>query len=97
LIVEESVRTRFVDELTRRARRIRLGRGTEEGVECGPLVSQAQLEKTQGFVASALEEGAVLRTAAGGGRRVVRARVFRQPRPLDGSPRVPSQVAAWIR
>lgn len=66
LIIEESVRERFVAELARRASRIKLGRGTEDGVECGPLVSQQQREKTEMYVASALEEGAVLRT---GGKR----------------------------
>ncbi|MEW2392439.1 aldehyde dehydrogenase family protein [Streptomyces venezuelae] len=66
LIVEESVRERFVAELARRARKIKLGRGTEDGVECGPLVSQQQREKTEMYVASALEEGAVLRS---GGKR----------------------------
>ncbi|MWA13091.1 aldehyde dehydrogenase family protein [Streptomyces sp. BA2] len=66
LIIEESVRERFVAELARRASKIKLGRGTEDGVECGPLVSQQQREKTEMYVASALEEGAVLRT---GGKR----------------------------
>nr|WP_229851077.1 aldehyde dehydrogenase family protein [Streptomyces roseolus] len=66
LIIEESVRERFVAELSRRAARIRLGRGTEKDVECGPLVSRAQLERTEEYVASALAEGAVLRS---GGRR----------------------------
>ncbi|MGW5866041.1 aldehyde dehydrogenase family protein [Streptomyces sp. NPDC055239] len=66
LIIEESVRERFVAELARRASRIKLGRGTEDGVECGPLVSQQQREKTESYVASALEEGAVLRS---GGKR----------------------------
>ncbi|WP_405705291.1 aldehyde dehydrogenase family protein [Streptomyces xanthophaeus] len=66
LIIEESVRERFVAELSRRARRIRLGRGTEKDVECGPLVSLAQLERTEEYVASALGEGAVLRS--GGAR-----------------------------
>lgn len=66
LILEESLHDRFVTELARRARRIRLGRGTEPGVECGPLVSQQQLDKTEAYVASALAEGAVLRC---GGKR----------------------------
>ncbi|MFD1830463.1 aldehyde dehydrogenase family protein [Streptomyces desertarenae] len=66
LIVEESVRDRFVTELARRARRIRLGRGTEPGVECGPLASQQQLDKTEDYVASAVAEGAVVRC---GGKR----------------------------
>ncbi|MEU7280252.1 aldehyde dehydrogenase family protein [Streptomyces sp. NPDC045431] len=66
LIVEESVRERFVAELARRAEKIRIGRGTDEGVECGPLVSAQQLARTEEYVASALAEGAVLR--AGGER-----------------------------
>ena len=66
LIVEESVRERFVAELARRASRVRLGRGTEDTAECGPLVSEQQRAKVEGYVASALAEGAVLRT---GGKR----------------------------
>ncbi|MCO4695409.1 aldehyde dehydrogenase family protein [Streptomyces sp. RO-S4] len=66
LIVEESVRDRFVAELARRAERIRLGRGTEDGVECGPLVSAQQRDKVEAYVESALKEGAVLRC---GGKR----------------------------
>ncbi|MFF3401779.1 aldehyde dehydrogenase family protein [Streptomyces sp. NPDC002659] len=66
LIIEESLRERFVGELARRAERIRLGRGTDEGVECGPLVSAQQLARTEDYVASALAEGAVLRS---GGQR----------------------------
>ncbi|MEV4337856.1 aldehyde dehydrogenase family protein [Streptomyces sp. NPDC049590] len=66
LIVEESVRERFVAELARRAQQIRLGRGTADGVECGPLVSEQQRAKVEAYVASALAEGAVLRC---GGKR----------------------------
>ncbi|HEY3684542.1 MAG TPA: aldehyde dehydrogenase family protein [Streptosporangiaceae bacterium] len=36
------------------------GRGTADGVECGPLVSAQQLAKTADYVASALAEGATL-------------------------------------
>ncbi|MEV0255918.1 aldehyde dehydrogenase family protein [Streptomyces sp. NPDC050732] len=77
LIIEESVRERFVAELARRAQQIKLGRGTEDGVECGPLVSQQQREKTEMYVASALEEGAVLRS---GGKRPEPSEV----RPAEG-------------
>ncbi|OON74421.1 aldehyde dehydrogenase family protein [Streptomyces tsukubensis] len=90
LIIEESLRERFVAELSRRAERIRLGRGTEDGVECGPLVSQAQLDKTEGYVASARAEGAVVRT---GGRRPEPSEVrpadgyFYEPTVLDGCDR----------
>ncbi|KUL52616.1 aldehyde dehydrogenase family protein [Streptomyces sp. NRRL S-1521] len=77
LIIEESVRERFVAELARRAAKIKLGRGTEDGVECGPLVSAQQREKTEMYVASALEEGAVLRS---GGKRPEPSEV----RPAEG-------------
>ncbi|MEV4335072.1 aldehyde dehydrogenase family protein [Streptomyces sp. NPDC049597] len=80
LIVEESLRERFVAELARRAERIRLGRGTEKGVECGPLVSAQQLARTEDFVASALQEGAVLRA---GGERPDGPGYFYRPTVLD--------------
>jgi betaine-aldehyde dehydrogenase len=66
LIIEESVRDRFVAELARRAQQIKLGRGTEDGVECGPLVSVQQLAKIEEYVQSARDEGAVVR--CGGSR-----------------------------
>ncbi|MDI3405461.1 aldehyde dehydrogenase family protein [Streptomyces cavernicola] len=87
LIIEESVRDRFVAELAVRASKIKLGRGTEDGVECGPLVSQQQLDKTEYYVDSALEEGAKLLT---GGKRPEPSDVrpaegyFYEPTVLDG-------------
>ncbi|MFF0199168.1 aldehyde dehydrogenase family protein [Streptomyces sp. NPDC005017] len=80
LIVEESVRDRFVAELALRASRIRLGRGTEDGVECGPLVSEQHRAKVEAHVASALAEGAVLRT---GGKRPEGPGWFYEPTVLD--------------
>ncbi|MER7106579.1 aldehyde dehydrogenase family protein [Streptomyces sp. NPDC000229] len=85
LIVEESLRERFVAELARRAEKIRIGRGTDKGVECGPLVSAQQLARTEEYVASALAEGAVLR--AGGERPTGPAYgdgYFYRPTVLDG-------------
>ncbi|MGW4687979.1 aldehyde dehydrogenase family protein [Streptomyces sp. NPDC004244] len=85
LIVEEDVREEFVTELARRADLIRLGRGTDPGVECGPLVSEAQRARTEEYVASALAEGAVLRA---GGRRPGQPDLtdgyFYRPTVLDG-------------
>ncbi|MGI5402415.1 aldehyde dehydrogenase family protein [Streptomyces sp. CA-135486] len=80
LIIEESLRERFVAELARRAEKIRLGRGTDDGVECGPLVSAQQLARTESFVASALVEGAVLRA---GGRGPEGDGYFYRPTVLD--------------
>ncbi|MFC9292977.1 aldehyde dehydrogenase family protein [Streptomyces sp. NPDC057011] len=80
LIIEEPLRERFVAELARRAEKIRIGRGTEPGIECGPLVSAAQLERTESYVASALAEGAVLRA---GGERPPGGGYFYRPTVLD--------------
>jgi betaine-aldehyde dehydrogenase len=66
LIVQESLHDEFVAELGRRAELIRLGNGLDPASEVGPLVSAAQLSKVEGYVASALEQGARL---VAGGRR----------------------------
>jgi betaine-aldehyde dehydrogenase len=66
LLIEESVRTEFVDELVARAGRIRLGGPFDEEAESGPLISAAHRDKVERYVALGLEEGAELRC---GGRR----------------------------
>jgi betaine-aldehyde dehydrogenase len=66
LIVEDPIHDAVVAALAERAERIVLGNGLKPGTECGPLVSAAQLERTERYVAGALAEGARL---AAGGRR----------------------------
>jgi betaine-aldehyde dehydrogenase len=66
LIVEDALHDDLVAEIGRRADRIRLGNGMDEGTESGPLVSAAQRAKIEDFVASAHDEGA--RLVAGGHR-----------------------------
>jgi betaine-aldehyde dehydrogenase len=66
LLVEESIKDDFVDEVVRRAERIRLGGPFDDNAESGPLISEAHREKVEAYVATGLEEGAVLRC---GGRR----------------------------
>lgn len=66
LIVEESMHDDLVAEIGRRTELIRLGSGLVDGTESGPLVSAAQREKIEKFVADALADGA--RLVAGGKR-----------------------------
>jgi betaine-aldehyde dehydrogenase len=66
LIVQDPVHDEIVAALAERAERIVLGNGLRPGTECGPLVSAAQRERTERYVAGALAEGA--RRAAGGRR-----------------------------
>ncbi|WP_020671885.1 aldehyde dehydrogenase family protein [Amycolatopsis nigrescens] len=66
LIVQREIHDEFVAEVVRRAELIRLGGPFDPDAETGPLISAAHREKVEQYVATAIEEGAVLRT---GGRR----------------------------
>jgi betaine-aldehyde dehydrogenase len=66
LVVEESVHDDFVDEVVRRAERIRIGGPFDEHAETGPLISAQHREKVETYVEQGLTEGAKLRC---GGRR----------------------------
>ncbi|MER5834222.1 aldehyde dehydrogenase family protein, partial [Streptomyces sp. NPDC002130] len=61
LIVEDALHDRFVDEVVRRARRIRLGGPFDPQADTGPLISAQHLAKVEAYVAAGLAEGAVLR------------------------------------
>ncbi len=67
LLVEDSIKTEFVDEVVRRAGQITLGGPFDPEAETGPLISEAHLRKVQAYVERAVIEGAVLRT---GGERL---------------------------
>ncbi len=66
LIVEDAVKTGFVDELVARAKEIRLGGPFDDKAETGALISAAHRDKIEQYVARGLAEGATLRC---GGRR----------------------------
>jgi betaine-aldehyde dehydrogenase len=65
LLVEESIHDRVVDDIVRRAQRIRLGGPFDPAAETGPLISPQHRHKVEAYVAAALEEGAVLRCGGG--------------------------------
>jgi betaine-aldehyde dehydrogenase len=65
-IVQGTIYDRFVDEIGRRADRIRLGHGTDDATEAGALISAEHRAKVEEFVAGAIAEGARL---VAGGRR----------------------------
>ncbi len=82
LIIEESIKDSFVDELVARASQIRLGGPFDEDAETGTLISQAHLSKVEKYVADAVAEGAVLR--CGGARVEPTDGFFFPPTVLDG-------------
>jgi betaine-aldehyde dehydrogenase len=66
LIVDDAVHDDVVDEIVRRAQRIRLGGPFDADAHTGPLISAEHLAKVDAYVRSGVGEGAVLRC---GGRR----------------------------
>jgi betaine-aldehyde dehydrogenase len=66
LIVQDSIKDDFVDEIVARAREIRLGGPFDDKAETGALISAAHRDKVEAYVARGIAEGAVLRC---GGKR----------------------------
>jgi betaine-aldehyde dehydrogenase len=85
LVVQDTIHDAFVDEVVRRARRIRLGGPFDPDAETGPLISAQHLAKIERYVAAGLAEGAVLRC---GGARPDESRLatghYYLPTVLDG-------------
>src|SRR5579875_2652402 len=65
--VAAALAERFAERLAERMGALRLGRGTEDGVEVGPLIDEAQREKVDGLVQDAVGCGA--RVLVGGSAR----------------------------
>ncbi len=63
-IVHEAVAGEFADRVSERVRAMKIGRGTEEGVQIGPLIDQKAVDGTAALVKDAVDRGAVVR--AGG-------------------------------
>jgi succinate-semialdehyde dehydrogenase/glutarate-semialdehyde dehydrogenase len=66
IYVAQPLQEAFVEELVRRARRLRLGRGEDVATELGPLITEERRGQVEELVADAVGRGAELRT---GGRR----------------------------
>ena len=79
--VHEKVYGPFVAKLAARASLLKVGPGFEDGVQQGPLIDAAALEKVEAHVADALAKGA--RIEAGGHRHALGGTFF-QPTVLSG-------------
>ena len=74
LLVEESIYDDFTKRLAAAGASLRVGDPREDGVVVGPLISKAQLERVERFVAGGVGEGAAV--ACGGKRPAGLARGF---------------------
>ncbi|HCS56483.1 MAG TPA: NAD-dependent succinate-semialdehyde dehydrogenase, partial [Gordonia polyisoprenivorans] len=83
-IVHESVADEFARRLAERMGALTLGRGTEDGVDVGPLVEAKQRDKVRELVEDAVGEGATVTT--GGGPREGEGYFF-EPTVLTDVPR----------
>ncbi|WP_053206491.1 NAD-dependent succinate-semialdehyde dehydrogenase [Jiangella muralis] len=81
--VHESVAAAFTDRLAERMSALRVGRGTDDGVDVGPLVSEKQRGTVEELLADAVDRGAKVVT---GGGRTGDAGYFFQPTVLAEVP-----------
>lgn len=84
IYVHESIITEFGERLSERMSSLRIGDGTEEGVQVGPLIDDAAQDKVVSLVADAVDQGASVLT---GGERPEGAGFFYPPTVLTGVPR----------
>ena len=66
IIVTEGIYDRFVEAMIERIKKIKVGSALEQGVDVGPVVSQAQLDQDLKYIEIGKQEGA--RLACGGER-----------------------------
>jgi succinate-semialdehyde dehydrogenase/glutarate-semialdehyde dehydrogenase len=81
--VAESVQESFVERLAERMGSLKVGRGTEEGVDVGPLIDSDQRGKVEELVTDAVERGANLVV---GGERTGGEGYFYAPTVLNDIP-----------
>ncbi|SMG13383.1 NAD-dependent succinate-semialdehyde dehydrogenase [Agreia pratensis] len=80
-IVHESVADVFARRVAERVKALSIGRGTEQGVEIGPLINDKAVDKADGLVQDAVSRGAQLVT---GGKRVDGPGSFYEPTVVSG-------------
>jgi succinate-semialdehyde dehydrogenase/glutarate-semialdehyde dehydrogenase len=74
--VHDSVYDQFADKLAAAVSRLKVGRGTEPGVEQGPLINEAAVQKVETHIVDALAKGASVIT---GGKRHALGHGFFEP------------------
>ncbi|MBC7442198.1 MAG: NAD-dependent succinate-semialdehyde dehydrogenase [Ramlibacter sp.] len=80
-IVHESIADEFARRVTERVNDFTVGRGTEDGVNIGPLINEAAVAKADALVQDALGRGATLLT---GGCAIDGIGTFYQPTVISG-------------
>ena len=80
-IVHEAVADEFARRIAERVKGLSIGRGTEQGVDIGPLINDKAVDKADGLVQDAVSRGAHVVT---GGKRVDGPGSFYEPTVVSG-------------
>jgi succinate-semialdehyde dehydrogenase/glutarate-semialdehyde dehydrogenase len=81
LLVQDAVYEAFAGKLAKAVSQLRVGNGLDAGIEQGPLIDQAALDKVEELVGEALGSGA---QAIVGGKRHSLGRTYYEPTVLTG-------------
>ncbi len=88
--VQSGIHDQFVAGLAQRMSALKIGPGTEAGVQVGPMISSAAIEKIDRLVQGAVAQGARVHT---GGRPLPDVGYFYQPTVMDNVP-MDAEIAA---
>jgi len=82
IYVQEGAYDGFVERLSRLASTLNVGDGMDDGVQIGPLIDAAAVDKVEAHLADALDKGASVTT---GGKPHARGGLFFEPTVLTGA------------
>ena len=82
ILVQDGVHDAFVDRLSAATLALRVGNGTEDGVEQGPLINEAAVDKVELHISDAVDLGAKVEV---GGSRHELGGTFFEPTVLTGA------------
>jgi succinate-semialdehyde dehydrogenase/glutarate-semialdehyde dehydrogenase len=81
IYVQDGIYDAFVEKLIAATKKLKVGDGLEEGVQQGPLINEAAVEKVEDHIKDALSKGAEVKA---GGKRHALGRTFFEPTVLSG-------------
>jgi len=76
ILVQEGIKDEFIKKFTAKVKELKLGVGTDESVDIGPVVNVPAVEAIEGLIAAAVEAGAKIIT---GGKRSDLGACFFEP------------------
>lgn len=60
ILIQDTIYDKFVKDLVKLTKKIKLGNGLDEGVNMGPLITEDHMHKVLGYIETGIKEGATL-------------------------------------